>query len=120
MLRRLIGSAWEDRAESFLHKRGLKSRIKNFTSRWGEIDLIMDDGEYLVFIEVRFRTRNNYGSALETIDRRKQRRIIRSAQYYLARFPELGYRPCRFDVIAIGGNGAAGEYTWIKDAFPAA
>ena len=114
---RAIGLAWEQVAESFLQKRGLKPRERNFFSRWGEIDLIMEEREHLVFIEVKYRRNSNYGQAVEMLGRTKQKRLIRTAQYYLSCHRKLQQRPCRFDFVAIQGEHANPEIQWIANAF---
>lgn len=84
----------------------------------GEIDLIMVDSSYLIFVEVRYRKSAEYGNPLETITRSKQRKIIRTASnYLLARFNSHDI-PCRFDVVGVQQNDANQlEFTWIKQAF---
>lgn len=85
----------------------------------GEIDLIMQDTDYLVFIEVRFRKSSYFGTAVETVTVQKQRRLIRTAEYFLMQHPGLAELPCRFDVIGIelDKNTHQPEYTWLKNAF---
>jgi len=114
---RRIGQTWEKAAESFLQLRGLKPRERNFFSRWGEIDLIMEDREHLVFIEVKYRRNSDYGHALEMLGRTKQQRLIRAARYYLTRNPKYQQRPCRFDFVAIQGEQDNPDFHWIKNAF---
>ena len=86
---------------------------RNVGSRLGEIDLIMCDGDSLVFIEVRQRTRNDFGGAAISVTAAKQRRVQRQAQHYLlSRFGDR-WPPCRFDVIAIETD----VIHWIRNAF---
>jgi putative endonuclease len=86
---------------------------RNVGSRLGEIDLIMCDGDSLVFIEVRQRTRHAFGGAAASVTAAKQRRLQRQAQHYLlSRFGDR-WPPCRFDVIAI----EADVIHWIRNAF---
>jgi putative endonuclease len=106
-----IGREAEDRACAFLHGRGLRVIERNFRCRGGEIDLIMRDGGTLVFVEVRLRSRPEWGGAAASIDRHKQRRLTLAAQHYLVRRPWPG--PCRFDVVALDG---ADDINWIRDA----
>lgn len=108
------GNRAEAMAEDHLSSRGLRTLEHNYRCKGGEIDLIMRDGEQLVFVEVRYRRRNDFGSALETVGFTKQRRLIHAAQVYLQRTG--GDQPCRFDVIAIDGGNTI---DWIKDAFQA-
>lgn len=109
----------ETLASNYLIERGLVPVERNFHSRRGEIDLIMTEGECLVFIEVRHRRRPAYGSSAETVDARKQARISACARYYLQRHPGAAELPCRFDVIAINGSLEHPQIDWIADAFPA-
>lgn len=88
---------------------------RNWQCRLGEIDLIMQHGSTLVFIEVRYRAHLDYGGALASVDHRKQRRLVLAARHYLSRFPQQANRPCRFDVIAMGANDE--EPIWIENAF---
>jgi putative endonuclease len=106
------GQDAEDRACVFLENSGLRVVERNFHCRAGEIDLIMRDRETLVFVEVRLRTRHEWGGAAASVDGRKQRRLIQAAQLYLQRSNWRG--PCRFDVL--GFDGAA-DPDWIRDAF---
>jgi putative endonuclease len=92
---------------------------RNFRCRSGEIDLVMLDGDDLVFVEVRFRRSDRFGDAASSITQRKQHRIIRAAEYYLARHRKHQDRPCRFDVVAIDMNDGGLNFDWIKGAFSA-
>lgn len=111
------GAESETRALNHLRRQGLQPLDRNYRSRRGEIDLIMLDrareGETLVFVEVRYRERDGYGGALESIDIHKQRRLAAAAAAYLQEHPQRAERPCRFDVVADEG----GELHWIRDAF---
>ena len=78
MHKRALGDRWERCAESFLHDHGLKTIKRNFQCRYGEIDLIMEDGDCLVFTEVRYRNKPYYGSGADTVTKTKQGRIIRT------------------------------------------
>ncbi len=105
----------ERTAERFLLRQGLKLIQRNYRGRRGEIDLVMEDADTLVFVEVKSRTAMQHGEAIEAIDLQKQTRIIRTANEYLAQQNQNRY--CRFD--AIGFNGAVSEQNlqWIKNAF---
>jgi len=117
------GEKAERLAEQFLSERGLILQVRNFSRPCGEIDLIMRDGECIVFVEVRKRAPGNRVSACESVDRRKQNRLIKTAQWYLQSSKLLDRYPCRFDVIAIGAKATQeqelenSEIVWIKDAF---
>jgi len=112
-----IGARFEKSAESFLRAQGIEPLQRNYRCRAGEIDLIMIDGDTIVFVEVRYRASTNFGDPLETITRAKQRKIARAASDFLAREPRYRNHPCRFDAIGITGAGRNVEYNWIKDAF---
>ena len=106
-------------ARDFLKKQGLQLCQQNYHGPGGEIDLIMMDGETIVFIEVRYRSSNRYLHAVESIDARKCTRIIKTARNYLQTNRFTSDHPCRFDVITITGNTGSPEIGWIKDAFQA-
>lgn len=107
------GDAAEERALAFLGERGLRLVARNVASRLGEIDLVMRDGDTLVFVEVRSRASRDFGGAAASVGPAKQRRLRREAQRYLnASFGDR-WPACRFDVCAL--DGAAID--WIRDAF---
>ncbi len=108
------GAGAEDIACIHLENRGLSLVERNYRCPAGEIDLIMRDREDLVFVEVRYRRRDAYGSAAESISPAKRARIVTTAAFYLQRQPVEP--PCRFDVVAIGGE-APHLIEWIRDAF---
>lgn len=109
----------EKTALVFLQKQGLVLIEKNYRTRSGEIDLIMQDNNTIAFIEVRYRSSDSYVKAVETIDRRKCERIIRTSQHYLLTCHQPGGFTCRFDVITITGDRKSPEIGWIKNAFDA-
>lgn len=113
------GREAESCACSYLQQHGLLLLERNYRSRRGEIDLIMNDGKYLVFVEVRYRRGSTFGSGAESVDGRKQAKISACAQYYLQQYPHAASRPCRFDVISISGAREPRKIQWIRDAFPA-
>jgi putative endonuclease len=110
------GALAEARAETFLVQQGLVKRAHNYRCKLGEIDLIMQHDTSLVFIEVRLRSHTAFANAAESVTRRKQQKIIKTAQYYLQQHQLTDSVNCRFDVIAFGHNG---QPEWIKDAFTA-
>ncbi|HKJ09325.1 MAG TPA: YraN family protein [Gammaproteobacteria bacterium] len=110
----LAGRRAETAACRYLQRRGLRLLARNYRCRVGEIDLIMGDGDSLVFVEVRYRRSVRFGGAAESIDRRKQARIIACASHYLQQHPGLAARPARFDVVAIAADD---QVSWIPDAF---
>ena len=112
----MIGAEAERWAARYLQEHGLKPIAHNYRSRFGEIDLVMQDGPTLVFIEVRLRRSQVYGGAAASIDSRKQKRIIRAAQQYIAGINHIP--PCRFDVVLM--DDVQGQNVrWIKNAFDA-
>jgi putative endonuclease len=112
------GNCQEKIAAEFLEGHGLHLVESNFHSRFGEIDLILLDGETLVFAEVRFRKSSGFGSALDSITRHKQLRIMKTARFFLTRNRRFQQSNCRFDVIAID-ESCDGKISldWIKSAF---
>ncbi|TYT74901.1 YraN family protein [Desulfobotulus mexicanus] len=110
---RIKGQAAERVACDFLKKAGFCILANNFRSRFGEIDIVARQGEILVFVEVKARSSSAYGTAFETVDRRKQQKIIRTALFYLSR-KSLDNPYIRFDVIAVNANG---QCFHIPDAF---
>ncbi len=110
-----IGTAMELKALNFLRKQGLELLQRNFNTRMGEIDLIMTDQDTLVFIEVRYRQNQNYGSALESVNFTKQQKLIKTAQYFLQTQKHYQKLHCRFDVIAFSKDNNRPE--WIRSAF---
>lgn len=108
------GAAIEAAAAEWLAARGLRVVARNVRSRFGEIDLVLLDGDTLVFAEVRLRSHDGFGGAAGSVDPRKQARIVDCARWYLAQHPRDAARTCRFDVLAVGGAGAV---EWLRDAF---
>jgi len=107
------GAAGEAFAARYLEARAHRIIERNFRCRGGEIDLIADDGDSIIFVEVRVRGSEKFGGARASIDYRKRQRIIHAARYYLA---GKHTRPCRFDVVVMAGaNGK--DIEWIRNAF---
>ncbi|HET6603844.1 MAG TPA: YraN family protein [Xanthomonadaceae bacterium] len=115
MDRRALGDGGERLAQAFLQGQGLQTIARNVRFRFGEIDLVMREGEALVFVEVRLRGSGARVDAATSVDRGKQRRLARAASAWLAARPAMSTRPCRFDVVALDGSDA--EPQWIRDAF---
>lgn len=114
-----LGQAWEARAARFLAARGIRVIERGYRCRLGEIDIVGVEGNMLVIVEVRARGRA--GSALETVTRRKQRRIINATRHFLMRNPRWFSHRIRFDVVAIDRiDSGAPEIQWVKNAFDAA
>jgi putative endonuclease len=108
--RQAKGEAAEAAAAQLLAAHGLAVVARNFRVRGGEIDLVCRDGATTVFVEVRLRTRNDYGGAAASITPAKQARLILAARHWLARHGEV---PCRFDAVLSDGE----HVEWIRDAF---
>jgi putative endonuclease len=113
------GKHAEDLACQYLHAQGLQLLERNFTTRFGEIDLIMRDRDTTVFVEVRYRRHSDVVDPLSSIDLRKQRKLIRTAQVYLQQQPQPDLAPARFDVIAVTEHSVQANIQWIKNAFEA-
>ncbi|HCV20485.1 MAG TPA: YraN family protein [Gammaproteobacteria bacterium] len=107
----------ENLALTRLQAQGLVLVCRNYNTRLGEIDLIMDDTEHLVFIEVRQRSHTRYGRPEETISPAKRQRLRRTATLFLQQHPALQAQACRFDVFAVTGDAAKPCCHWIRDAF---
>lgn len=100
MERRERGIHSEALAEAYLRRRGYRILARNFRCRMGELDLVALDGDELVFVEVRSRTSEAYGAPEESIIRRKQKRLRRTAEYYLLHTGQTDAF-CRFDVLGV-------------------
>ena len=109
------GQQAEDFALAYLLAQGLVLVERNYRVHGGEIDLVMRDGTLIVFVEVRYRNNDRHGSALESITRSKQARIIRTATWY---YKEKRIKTtARFDVVALTSADGQFHPLWIKDAF---
>lgn len=117
---RIDGQDAERRALEHLRTQGLTLVTQNWSCRRGELDLVMLDGDTVVFVEVRYRKHSAWGGAMESIDARKRQKIILAAQTFLQNQKRLANRPCRFDVIALSTTGhLSSGLEWIKSAFDA-
>ena len=122
--RRIRGDAVETAALVHLQSHGLRLLSRNAAARGGEVDLVMldkseVDGDIVVFVEVRYRAGTAFGGGAASVDAGKRRRLVRAAQVFLQRHPQLADTPCRFDVVAASGDPAAPALEWLKDAFRA-
>ncbi len=109
----------EQAALEYLLTKRLKLLDKNFRSAFGEIDLIMQDENIVLFIEVRYRSSNHFHTALESINRKKCERIIATSHQYLSENRSASKLDCRFDVVALSGPQETPTIEWIKNAFQA-
>lgn len=107
------GSWYEELALEYLKKKGCQFIDRNFRTRSGEIDLIVKDGEYLVFVEVKYRKDSHMGMPFEAVDFRKQKQICKTSDFYRMKNQISEFDPMRFDVVSICGH----EIEWIKNAF---
>lgn len=108
------GARAEQLAARFLQDRGLKLLQQNYRCRYGEIDLILQDGTTLVFAEVRLRSRDDFGGAAASISAAKRARLVRAAQHYLMALERTP--PCRFDAVLLQVLDGSG-IEWLRNAF---
>lgn len=113
MNKRQKGTEWEQIAAAYLQERGMEIKEYNFRCRQGEIDLVGYHEGYLVFVEVKYRSNNTAGNALEAVDYRKQRKICRVADYYRFIHKISANTSVRYDVVGIQKD----EISWVKNAF---
>lgn len=113
------GQQAEAIALNYLQNKGLQELQRNFSCKFGEVDLIMQDNEFLVFIEVRYRKKTQFGHPLETINVAKQKKIIKTIQYFLIKFPQYSQLACRIDAVAINSQTGQEQIDWIKNAIEA-
>lgn len=113
------GKAAEEAALVFLGANGLKLVERNYRTPLGEIDLILESAndKMLVFVEVRFRRSQKFGLAAETVDRRKQKKLIVAAEHFLQQRPAYRHLPCRFDVVSFSGDLSDSSLQWYPNAF---
>jgi len=115
--RRRKGGRFEQLALSWLQAQGLRLIRSNYRCKLGEIDLVMRERELLVFVEVRFRGIRSQVPACETVDPRKQRKLLLTARHFLLCNEKLSSMPCRFDVLGISDDRDGPHYEWIRNAF---
>ena len=109
------GAQAEQTAAQYLQRQGLRLLQSNYRCRFGEIDLILKDRESLVFVEVRLRSRSDFGGAAASIDARKQQKLILAAQHYLSSVSPTP--PCRFDAVLLSSAEGGEGIEWLKNAF---
>ncbi|HSR62208.1 MAG TPA: YraN family protein [Gammaproteobacteria bacterium] len=113
------GRLAENVALKYLENHGLKLVTRNYHASGGEIDLIMQDRETIIFIEVRYRENSNHHNPAESIDPGKCRRIINTSQRFLQVNRKMTTLDCRFDVIILSGSLEKPSVEWINNAFQA-
>ena len=111
------GKEAEIKAIQWLEQQDLQLLETNYFCRFGEIDIIMLDNNMLVFIEVRLRSTSNFGGAASSVTRRKQQKIITTANHFLMCRPQYAKHHWRFDVIAYESSSVQSSPVWYKDAF---
>lgn len=116
---RAQGQVVEAAACRYLQQQGLVLLTQNFNARGGELDLVMRECDTLVFVEVRFRKNDLFGSPVESVTFSKQKKLLRTAQLYLLAQREWQNKPCRFDIVAARPGESGLQFEWIKNAFGA-
>jgi len=116
---RAAGAAFEQRACAELQRAGLKLLARNYTTRYGELDLVMLDRDIVVFVEVRHRLTSSRGGAAASVNSGKQAKLIRTAELWLADHPQHASRSCRFDVVCYDGPTERADMSWWRNAFEA-
>lgn len=111
----LFGLEGEEKAARYLKKQGYKIIAKNFQTRFGEIDIIAEDKKYIVFVEVKARGEKSIAEPKEFVDLRKQRKIITTAEIYLAENPTE--KQPRFDVVEVKKENGKTVINHIENAF---
>ena len=112
---RQFGNWAEEYAKRYLLSEGLTLIEQNYRSRFGEIDLIMQDARALIFVEVRARATYHYGGGLASVLVSKQKKIMKTAALYIQKIKMHNIAAMRFDVVSI--DGPERKLTWIKNAF---
>jgi putative endonuclease len=116
---RHVGDSFELRACCELERGGLHLLARNYTTRHGELDLVMGDGDTVVFVEVRYRRNASHGDAAASVTASKQARLILAAQHWLAAHPQHARQACRFDVVSYDGPAGQARMNWLRGAFQA-
>jgi putative endonuclease len=114
--KQVLGKEGERVAEQYLKDKGYKLIERNYRCALGELDLILLDRRVVVFVEVKTRSGNGYGTPLEAVEFRKQRKMIQTAQYFLGE-KKLHQRDARFDVVGISWPGREPVIEHIENAF---
>ena len=117
MLARTKGDKVERFVLKYLTSKGLRLIEQNFNTRYGEIDLVMLDKATLAFVEVRFRAKSSHGSGAESVDYRKQQKIIKTAHVFLQQTKNMQQHNCRFDVVSVTLQHKRLSADWVQNAF---
>ena len=116
---RAQGQAVEQAACRFLQQQGLVLLETNYTLRRGEIDLVMQQGRTIVFVEVRYRRSDRFGTPAESVTRSKQRKLWLAARHWLASHPQHASQPCRIDIVAARPGESGLQFEWLPNALGA-
>lgn len=116
---RRVGDVFEERAHKHLVRAGLTLVARNYATRFGELDLVMRDGDTLVFVEVRYRHNTRFGTAAASVTPRKRERLVRAAEGFLGAHAQYAQCACRFDVVTFEGDREHAHGCWKKAAFDA-
>lgn len=114
-----VGREAERLAREHLESQGLRTLAQNYRCRAGEIDLIMREADVVVFVEVRYRGYGSLVGGAESVDHRKQRKLLATARHFQQRNESAWKGACRFDVVAIAGTTTSAKIQWIRNAFAA-
>lgn len=114
MNKRKVGAKYEEVASEYLKNKGYTVVERNLRTPYGEIDILAKKDAVLIFCEVKYRSSAKCGSPMEAVGVQKQRKICRSALYYYTKNGFSQDMPCRFDVIAVYGNG---QVEHLENAF---
>lgn len=111
------GKRAEDLALQYLQSQGLKLIARNWLTSFGEIDLIMRNEHILCFIEVRYRSSEQWGSPQETVTYTKRQKLIKTALLFLQKNTQFTMNACQFDIVAITGSLDKPNIHWLTNAF---
>ena len=112
------GLCFEAAAERYLIKQRCKPLARGFRCRFGEIDLVVRDGDTICFVEVKYRRSLSFGGAANAITPAKRRKLIKTAHFFISSHPRLADRPMRFDALLIQRQAdGSNDFNWIKNAF---
>ena len=114
-----IGKHFEDLALAYLKAHGLALVARNFNCRFGEVDLILREGETIVFAEVRYRGTSVRGGGTASVGAAKRAKLIHAAQTWLQQNPRYATQPCRFDVVGCSATLERPQFEWTRNAFDA-
>ena len=116
VLKKITGRAGENAAADYIKSRKMKVIKRNYVTPFGEIDIIANDGDYIVFIEVKTRSGDRYGAPSEAVDKIKRKHIVDSAKYYL-KVTDNTEAFTRFDVAEVFSDNGSYAVNYIEDAF---